>query len=90
MTVRGRVAEMESQEGPVPAESESPRPRLHSRRSFLGILGLGLATVAGAGLLLKSSSLFRNGERAASQGDLPGEDSIFHPRQDVLERHRNG
>ena len=65
-------------------------PQTHSRRSFLGKLSLGLAAIAGAGYLLKGN-LFPGGQgNGNSDDEFPPEDSIFHPREDVLERRRKG
>ena len=54
----------------------------YSRRGLLGSLFLGLAAVAGGGLLIKSL-LLPGGKRAEdSSAEFPGPDSIFHPRSD--------
>jgi hypothetical protein len=63
------------------------RTKGYTRRSFLGKVSLGLAALAGSGLLLRN--FFSSGNEATTNEELPGEDSIFHPRQDVVERHRN-
>ena len=56
------------------------QPQGYSRRSVLGKLGLGLAAVAGAALLLRN--LFPAGDDGDRTARLPGPDSIFHPRSD--------
>ena len=64
----------------------------YTRRSFLGKLVLGIATVAGAGFLLKSFVLGQGKEESKPSDEFPGEDSIFHPRRDphqeALERRK--
>ena len=54
----------------------------YSRRRFLGTLSLGLAAVAGAGLLLRNFLSSGEKEEAEPGNEFPGEDSIFHPRRD--------
>ena len=85
-----RVRSSLSQKDLMAEETERQELGHHSRRSFLGKLSLGLAAAAGAGFLLRNLvfSGARNDNDPADQ--LPGEDSIFHPREDVLERYRKG
>ncbi len=72
----------------MPSDNEHNQPQTYSRRSFLGKLSLGLAAIAGAGYLLKGH-LFPGGQVDGNfQDEFPPEDSIFHPREDVLERRR--
>ena len=63
-----------------------------TRRKFLGMFSLGLATAAGAGLLFRNYLPGGKGDRNSSR-EFPGEDSIFHPRrdprEDALERGKN-
>ena len=61
-------------------------PRTYSRRSFLGKLSLGLAAIAGAGYFLRGHLLPGGQGNGDSDGEFPSEDSIFHPREDALER----
>ena len=70
--------------------TERYEPGHSSRRSFLGKLSLGLAAAAGAGFLLRNLVFSGASSGKGSEDDLPGEDSIFHPREDVLERYRRG
>ncbi len=69
-------------------DRDGGQPQGYSRRSFLAKLALGLAGVAGAGFLLRHTLLTREKGHGHPSSDLPGPDSIFHPRRDVLERHR--
>ena len=66
------------------------QPQAYSRRSFLAKLSLGLAAIAGSGLLLRN--LFSGGrEEPDPDEEFPGEDSIFHPRRDPrLEARERG
>ena len=54
----------------------------YSRRRFLGALSLGLAAVAGAGILLRNLLPTGGKEETEPGSEFPGEDSIFHPRKD--------
>ena len=78
----------------MPQRGEPDRPAAYSRRSFLGKLSLGLATVAGAGYLLKNYLFSGNDEQDKAAANFPGPDSIFHPRKDprqeAMERRRKG
>ena len=71
----------------MPSEDGADQTKGYTRRSFLGKVSLGLAALAGSGLLLRN--VFSSGNEDTTNEELPGEDSIFHPRQDVVERHRN-
>ena len=74
----------------MPVNGEHDATTGYSRRRFLGALSLGLAAVAGAGLLLRNFLSSGEKEEAEPGSDFPGEDSIFHPRrnprQEALER----
>lgn len=61
------------------ANEKGDGSRGFTRRGFLGIFSLGVASLAGAGFLLRDS--ISPGGRA-NDPELPGEDSIFHPRKD--------
>ena len=68
--------------GLMPVDRERDSSSGLSRRRFLGMFSLGAAGIAGAGLLLKGFLLpGGNGENAPSD-EFPGEDSIFHPKND--------
>ncbi len=54
----------------------------HTRRSFLKKFSLGIATLAGAGILLRNFAFSGGNEEPESGPEFPGEDSIFHPRRD--------
>jgi len=58
----------------------------------LGKFSLGLAAIAGVGLLLRNSLFSGGGEEQHHASEFPGEDSIFHPRRDprldAVERRR--
>ena len=72
----------------MPSDNGHDHPQTYSRRSFLGKLSLGLAAIAGAGYFLKGH-IFPGGQGDDNSYDgFPPEDSIFHPREDVLERMR--
>jgi hypothetical protein len=60
------------------SQSKSPR---HSRRSFLALLTLGIATMAGLAPWLARLGKGNRAPNAAAQ-EFPGPDSIFHPAQD--------
>ena len=65
--------------------NELPEPRPgYNRRSFLKLASVGIAAAAALTLPLKGLLGGRRGTRTASS-DFPGEDSIFHPRQDPRE-----
>ena len=53
---------------------------LQTRRSFLGKLGLGAAALAAVSAI----PFLRLGQNASGRDskEVPGNDSIFHPRQD--------
>ena len=54
----------------------------YTRRGFLARFSLGLAALAGTGLILRG---FLSGRKEGPQHadrEFPGEDSIFHPRRD--------
>ena len=53
-----------------------------TRRSVLGLFSLGIASLLGTGFFLRH--LLSSGKEADSPSDqgFPGEDSIFHPRED--------
>ena len=64
-------------------ESQPPRKKGESRRSFLAKLGLGAIALGLTVGSLGSLNRNRGGQQAAAgQGGFPGEDSIFHPAQD--------
>jgi len=63
----------------VPKDQSETKSGPHSRRSFLGKLGLGLAGIAGASFLLSSLGRRSSKEAASLAQDFPDEDSIFHP-----------
>ena len=65
----------------LPTGTTAPEKGLESRRSFLGKLGLGAAALAAVSAIpfLKFG---QNSSGKDSRG-VPGEDSIFHPRQDT-------
>ena len=70
-------------------DGNQEQPRAYSRRSFLAKFSLGLAAVAGSGLLLRN--LFSGGREEPDPDEFPGEDSIFHPRRDPrLEAQERG
>ena len=54
----------------------------YTRRSFLTRFSLGLAAVAGAGLLLRGFLPGGKDDPVVREGEFPGEESIFHPRKD--------
>ena len=54
----------------------------HTRRSFLKTFSLGIATLAGAGILLRNFAFSGGGEEPESAPEFPEGDSIFHPRRD--------
>ena len=62
------------------ASEKGDSARGFTRRGFLGIFSLGVASLAGAGFFL-GDSVLTGGKAAGSE--LPGEDSIFHPRKDI-------
>ena len=66
----------------MPPENTEKGPSVLSRRSFLGKFSLGLAAVAGAGILAKSFFLSNNSESPKIPTEFPTEDSIFHPKAD--------
>ena len=78
----------------MPADPEHDHPQSYSRRSILGKLTLGLATIAGAGFLVRSFLFSSGKEQPQHVSNFPGEDSIFHPRRDprleAVERRRKG
>ena len=63
-----------------PSGTASTDKGLETRRSFLGKLGLGAAALAAVSAI-PFLKLGQNASRRDSVG-VPGEDSIFHPRQD--------
>ena len=74
----------------MPSDNDHDHPQTYSRRSFLGKFSLGLAAIVGAGYLLKGH-IFPGGQGDVNPDDeFPPEGSIFHPREDVLERRRRG
>ena len=66
----------------MPKDQSETKSGPHSRRSFLGKLGLGLAGIAGASFLLSSLDRRSIKEAASLAQDFPDEDSIFHPAKD--------
>ena len=66
----------------MPADRDHNEAHDYTRRSFLGKLVLGAASVAGAGFMLKGLLLPQGKEESRSPDEFPGEDSIFHPRRD--------
>ena len=53
-----------------------------TRRRFLGLFSLGLASLMGTGFFLRH--LLSSGKKgdSPSEQEFPGEESIFHPRED--------
>ena len=77
----------------MPKDQSEPKSARHSRRSFLGKLGLALAGVVGASFLLSSLGRGANKEAAGLTQEFPDQDSIFHPARDPRldpRRHRSG
>ena len=72
----------------MPSDNGRDDPQTYSRRSFLGKLSLGLAAIAGAGYFLRGHILPGGQGDGDSNDEFPSEDSIFHPREDALERMR--
>lgn len=70
----------------MPSDNGRDDSRTYSRRSFLGKLSLGLAAIAGAGYFLRGHLLPGGLGNDGPDGEFPSEDSIFHPREDALER----
>ena len=60
-----------------------------TRRTFLGTVAVGIAAVGGAGFLFKN--FFFSGQKDGGDPakEFPGPDSIYHPREDVLDRKRH-
>ena len=76
----------------MPKDQKEPKSSRHSRRSFLGKLGLAVAGVAGASFLLSSLGRRANKEAASLTQEFPDQDSIFHPASDPRldpRRHRS-
>ena len=73
----------------MPEDNSEPKGAGHSRRSFLGKLGLAAAGITGASLLLSSLGRKTNKEAASLIQEFPDEHSIFHPARDPR-RHNNG
>ena len=65
----------------MPTESPQGKSPRHSRRSFLALLTLGIAAVAGVAPWLARLGKGNKTADAAAQ-KFPGPDSIFHPAQD--------
>ena len=63
-----------------PSGTTSTDKGLETRRSFLGKLGLGAAALAAVSAI----PFLKLGQNASRRDSVafPGEDSIFHPRQD--------
>ena len=62
-------------------DSPQGKPPEHSRRSFLALLTLGIAAVAGLAPWFARLGKDNKTPDAAAQ-EFPGADSIFHPAQD--------
>ena len=66
----------------MPKDEGKSGSRGYTRRSFIGKFSLGLAGLAGAGFLMRHF-LFSGGKGGLdSEGEFPGDESIFHPRED--------
>ena len=74
----------------MPADQSSDQSLGYSRRSFLTRFSLGLAAIAGAGLLFRTFLMSGGREGGDPADQLPPEGSIFHPDHKTLEWLRKG
>ena len=70
-------------------EAKAEHPKGYTRRGFLGLLSLGLAGVAGGGLLLRKRFSAGDDDGSEEYEGFHPEGSIFHPGQDPRKASRD-